>query len=101
MGSEEIRDYFPFCVGKFVSLRHGRILRLKSENSTENQAGEGFGRVSKVFIQNLERFSLYRMVYRKSPSATSWKYAATSGPARSVLMAESGQNSGMLPGGRW
>jgi hypothetical protein len=53
MCGEEVCDYFPFCVGKFVSLGHGRILRLKSENSTENQASRGSGEVSKVFIQNL------------------------------------------------
>jgi hypothetical protein len=53
MCGEEVRDYFPFCVGKFVSLGHGRILHLKSENSTENQASRGSGEVSKVFIHNL------------------------------------------------
>ncbi len=56
MCGEEVRDYFPFCAGKFVSLGHGRILRLKSENSTENQAARDSGEVSKVFIQNLTRY---------------------------------------------
>ncbi|MCO7597507.1 hypothetical protein NJF54_25250, partial [Pseudomonas guariconensis] len=36
-----------------VSLGHGRMLRLKGENSTENQAFSGSGGVSKVFIQSL------------------------------------------------
>ena len=53
MCGEEVRDYFPFCAGKFVSLGHGRILCLESENSAENQASRGSGEVSKVFIQNL------------------------------------------------
>lgn len=53
MRSKKIGDYFPVCVGKFVSLGHGRILRLKGENSTENQAFRGSGGVSKVFIQSL------------------------------------------------
>ncbi|MBS9764236.1 hypothetical protein, partial [Pseudomonas mosselii] len=55
-----------FCIGKFVSLGHGRILRLKSENSTENQASRGSGEVSKVFIQNLGSLSVRKPKREKS-----------------------------------
>lgn len=50
MGSKKIGDYFPVRARKFVSLRHGRIFRLKG---AKNQAFSGSDGISKVFIQSL------------------------------------------------
>lgn len=62
MCGEEVSDYTPFCVRKFVLLGHGRILRPKSDNTTENQPSRGSDEVSKVFIQNLAE-SWYKRAY--------------------------------------